>query len=190
MSFNLYTAHVIVHHDHKLLAKFIEGMTKNHKVNSWTMECHAICKTIEFQYIKGKKNILCDSLTRIQYFDLYKDKEPEKLGYLFGKPDPEGANQEKEYEILEITHSGEVDEPESVQMKVNTKELVNMQTEQQKYMHIHKMIEKHPNKLGMLYKVREDDVLVKIVRTNNQKSEAVMVPEKMKNTYYMRPMKG
>ena len=46
-------------------------------------------------------------------------------------------------------------------------------------MHICKMIEKHPNKLGMLYKVREDDVLVKIVRTNNQKSEAVMVPEKM-----------
>ena len=41
------------------------------------------------------------------------------------------------------------------------------------------MIEKHPNKLGMLHKVREDDVLIKIVRTNNQKSEAVMVPEKM-----------
>ena len=41
------------------------------------------------------------------------------------------------------------------------------------------MIKKYPNKLGMLYKVREDDILIKIVRTNNQKFEAIMVPEKM-----------
>ena len=143
------------------------------------MECHAICKTIEFQYIKGKKNVLCDSLTKIQYFDLCEDKEREKPGHLFGKPDPERADQEEEYEVLEITHSGDADEPESVQLKVTTKELVDMQRKQQKYMHIHKMMEKHPNKLGMLYKVREDNVLVKIVRTNNQMSEAVMVPKKM-----------
>ena len=145
------------------------------------MECHAICKTIEFQYIEGKKNILCDSLTRIQYFDRYEDKEPEKPGHLFGKPDQQGADQEEEYKILEITHSGNADEPKSVQLEVTTKELVNMQRKQQKYVHIHKMVDKHPNKLGILYKVREDDVLVKIVRTNNQKSEAFMVPEKMTN---------
>ena len=107
MSFYLYEAHVIVHSDHKALTKFIEGMNKNHKVNNWMMESHAICKTTEFQYIEGKKNILCDSLTRIQYFDLYEDKEPEKPGHLFEKPDPEGANQEEEYEVLEITHSRE-----------------------------------------------------------------------------------
>ena len=179
MSFYLYEAHVIVHSDHKPLAKFVEGMTKNHEVNNWTMECHAICKVIEFQYIKGKKNILCDSLTRIQYFDPYEDKEPEKPGHLFGKPDSEGADQEEGYEVLEITHSGDADEPESVQLKVTTKELVDMKRKQQKYIHICKMIEQHPNKLGMLYKVREDDVLVKIVRTINQKSEVVMVPEEM-----------
>ena len=99
-------------------------MTKNHKVNNWTMECHAICKTIEFQYIEGKKNILCDSLTRIQYFDLSEGKVPEKPGHLFGKPDPEGADQEEEYEVLEITHSGHADEPGSVQLKVLPKNLL------------------------------------------------------------------
>ena len=36
------------------------------------------------------------------------------------------------------------------------------------------MIEKHPEKLGMLYKIRPDHVLVKIV-----KFEAIMVPDKM-----------
>ena len=78
-------------------------MTKNHKVNNQTMECHAICKTIEFQYIEGKKNILCDSLMKIQYFNFYEDKVPEKPGHLFGKPDPEEVDQNEEYEILEIT---------------------------------------------------------------------------------------
>ena len=34
MNFYQYEAHVIVHSDHKPLAKFIEGMTKNHKVNN------------------------------------------------------------------------------------------------------------------------------------------------------------
>ena len=57
ISFYLYEVDVIVHSDHKPLAKFIEGMNKNHKVNNWTMECHAICKTIEFQYIEVKKYI-------------------------------------------------------------------------------------------------------------------------------------
>ena len=61
LSFYLYEADVVVHSDHKPLAKFIDGMTKNNKVNNWTMECHAICKSITFEYIEGKKNVLCNS---------------------------------------------------------------------------------------------------------------------------------
>ena len=70
------------------------------------MECHAICKSITFKYIEGKKNILCDSLTRIQYFDLYDKKTAEKPGHLFGKPDNEVLDDD-ENKILEIKHSEE-----------------------------------------------------------------------------------
>ena len=91
------------------------------------------------------------------------DKVPEKPGHLFREPDPDEIDQNEEYEILEITHSGDESTLECVQLKVSTKDLVNMQKEQQKYVHIHKMIKKHPNKLGMLCKIREDNVLVKIV---------------------------
>ena len=55
LSFYLYEVDVVVHSDHKPLAKFIDGMTKNNKVNNWTMECHAICKSITFEYIEGKR---------------------------------------------------------------------------------------------------------------------------------------
>ena len=77
---------------------------------------------------------------KIQYFDLYEDKEPEKPGYLLGKPDPEEVDQNEECEIMEITHSGDESKPECIQLKVSTKDLVNIQSEQQKYMHIQKMI--------------------------------------------------
>ena len=178
LSFYLYKADVVVHSDHKPLAKFIDGMTKNNKVNNWTMECHAICKSITFKYIEGKKNILCDSLTRIQYFDLYDKKTAEKPGYLFGKPDSE-ALEDDENEILKIRHSEEKKEEVGVEISISTEKLVRLQNEQQKYMHIQKMIEKHPKKLRMLYKIRPDHVLVKIVRSDNHKFEAILVPDKM-----------
>ena len=46
-----------------------------------------------------------------------------------------------------------------------------------------------PRKLKMLYKIRPDDVLVKIVRSDNQRYEAIMVPDKITNTFYIRHMK-
>ena len=172
----MYEADVVVHSDHKPLAKFIDDMTENNKVNNWTVECHTICKSITFEYIEGKKNILCDSLTRIQYFDLYDNKNAEKPGYLFGKPDSEELEGEKN-EILEIKHFK--DETEEVGIEISTEKLIQLQNEQQQYTHIQKMIEKSPKKLKMLYKVRPDHVLVKIVRSNNRKFEAIMVPDKI-----------
>ena len=85
------------------------------------MECHAICKNIAFEYIEGKKNILCNSLTRIQYFDLYDSKNAEKPGYLFGKPDTEELESE-ENEIIEIKHSE--DKTEEVGIEISTEKLV------------------------------------------------------------------
>ena len=166
-----------MHSDHKPLAKFIDGMTKNNKVNNWTMECHAICKSITFDYIEGKKNVLCDSLTRIQYFHLYEDKNAEKPGHLFGKPDCEELDKGEEHEILEITHSE--DETEEAEIKISIEKLVRLQYEQQQYMHIRKMVKKNPEKLQMLYRIRSDDMLVKIVRSDNHKFEAIMVLDKI-----------
>ena len=97
------------------------------------MECHAICKNIAFEYIEGKKNVLCDSLTRIQYFDLYDSKKAEKPGHLFGKPDSEGLGSE-ENEILEIKHSENIIEEAGIEVSIE--KLIQLQDEQRKYMHI------------------------------------------------------
>ena len=98
------------------------------------MECHGICKNITFEYIEGKKNVLCDSLTRIQYFDLYDSKSTEKPGHLFGKPDNEELEESEENEVFEIKHSE--DEIEEVGIEISIEKLVWSQNEQQQYTHI------------------------------------------------------
>ena len=57
-------AHVIVRSDHAHLWKFMYSVVKNDKVNNWSQEMHAITPHIEFEHIKGRDNILGDSLSR------------------------------------------------------------------------------------------------------------------------------
>ena len=48
---------------------------KNNKVNSWSQEIHAITPHIEFKHIKGKENILADSLSRLRHLGLHDDND-------------------------------------------------------------------------------------------------------------------
>ena len=52
---------LILHSDHLLLRKFLEQNTLNLKVNRWTIEISPF--QIEFQYIKGIKNTLADTMS-------------------------------------------------------------------------------------------------------------------------------
>ena len=62
MVFYLKEAHIMVRIDHALLQKFVYSLMKNDKVNNWSQEMHAITPHIELDYIKGKGNVLADSL--------------------------------------------------------------------------------------------------------------------------------
>ena len=104
-------------------------------------------------------------MTRIQYFHLYKNKDAEKPGHRFGKPDCRELDEGEEHEVLEIKHSK--DETEEVEIKISIEKLIQLQYEQQQYARIRKMVKKNPEKLKMLYRIRPDDVLVKIIRSDN-----------------------
>ena len=49
--------------DHAPLCTFIYSIMKNEKANKWSQEKHAITPYIDLEHIKGKKNILPDSLS-------------------------------------------------------------------------------------------------------------------------------
>ena len=48
MSFYLTDSDVLIHSDHKLLEKFVYAITANARVNDWSFQIHAICKSIMF----------------------------------------------------------------------------------------------------------------------------------------------
>ena len=67
------------------LQKCVYSVTRNDKVNNCCQESHSITPRIEFEHIKGKENILADSLSRLRYLGLHEDNGPEELGYEYGR---------------------------------------------------------------------------------------------------------
>ena len=78
--FYLREAHIMVrcYCDH--LWKFVYSGNKNDKVNNWSQEIHSITPHNEFKHIKGKENVLTDSLSRLWCLGLCDDNDPEESG--------------------------------------------------------------------------------------------------------------
>ena len=61
------------------------SVTKNDKVNNWSQEINAITPCTGFEHIKGKDNVLADSLSRLKTSSLYEANDPKELGSEYGK---------------------------------------------------------------------------------------------------------
>ena len=59
---------------------FVYSVTENDKVNNWSQEMYAITPYIDFEHIKGKDNVLEDSLLRLKTLGSYKAYDPSELG--------------------------------------------------------------------------------------------------------------
>ena len=83
--------HVMILCDHSPISKFVYSVMKNDKVYNWSQEIHTIMPDTEMELIKGKENILADSLSRLKTLGLYKTSTPQKEEHVYGKSifDPE-----------------------------------------------------------------------------------------------------
>ena len=75
-------ADITLRSDHLPLRKFLAKNTLNSKVNSWAIEILPF--HITFEYIKGIKNTLADTMCRLINIDLQVQQESEPEGYEFG----------------------------------------------------------------------------------------------------------
>ena len=66
---------VILRSDHALLEKLIKNQTKNTLTQNWALDTFLITPYITLKHIKGKDNILANSLTQLQRLGLY-EKSP------------------------------------------------------------------------------------------------------------------
>lgn len=82
LAYYLEDADITLRSDHLPLKKFLEQNTLNSKVNNWAVEISPF--RIKFEYIKGIKNTLADTMSRL--IKIIPDAEPdgEEPGYEFG----------------------------------------------------------------------------------------------------------
>ena len=86
--------------DHLPLKKFLEKNTLNTKVNNWAIENSPY--RIQFEYIKGIKNTLADTMSRLVNITLEIQPEPEPEGLEYGYyhfPQLEPIKMKKEIKI-------------------------------------------------------------------------------------------
>ena len=82
LTYYLEDADVTLRSDHLPLKKFLAKNTLNSKVNNWAIKISPF--QITFKYIKGIKNTLADTMSRLIDIDLQIQPEPEPEGYEFG----------------------------------------------------------------------------------------------------------
>ena len=70
--------------DHLPLKRFLEHKTKNSKVHNWSLDITHY--NLQFDYVKGIKNTLVDTMSRLVQLDPAIKQKPELEGYQFGQP--------------------------------------------------------------------------------------------------------
>ena len=82
LEYYLEDADITLRSDHLPLKKFLAKNTLNSKVNNWAIEILPFC--ITFEYIKGIKNTLANTMSRLIDIDPQVQLESEPEGYEFG----------------------------------------------------------------------------------------------------------
>ena len=75
-------AEIILRSDHLPLKKFLQKNTLNTKVYNWAVEISPY--KIQFEYIKGIKNTMADTMSKLIQIDPKEKLCPEQGGYEFG----------------------------------------------------------------------------------------------------------
>ena len=81
LTYYLEDTDITLRSDHLPLKKFLAKNTLNSKVNNWAVEISPF--GITFEYIKGIKNTLVDTMSRLISIDPQIQPEPEPEGYEF-----------------------------------------------------------------------------------------------------------
>ena len=112
LMYYLEDADVTLRSDHLPLKKFLAKNTLNLKVNNWVIEILPF--RITFEYIKGIKNNLADTMSRLRDVHPQIQPEPEPEGYEFGYytfdelPNLEVTNIESTLNSVMDTKTGDV----------------------------------------------------------------------------------
>ena len=162
LTYYLEDADVTLRSDHLPLKKFLAKNTLNSKVNNWAIEISPF--QITFEYIKGIKNTLADTMSQLIDIDPQIQPKPEPEGYEFGYYtfDPLPA-----LEVHDIKATSEkliqddTSDDHLWQLPISNNILAKLQQEDEFCREILSQIEKGNIVEGQLYRI-EDNILKEI----------------------------
>ena len=185
LDYYLREAETTIRSDHLPLKSFLLKNTKNYKVYNWGVEL-ASKYTLNFEYIKGIKNTLADTMSRLVTLDpdISLTKEPE--GYQFGKQvGLDGDTTDVEVKLISlapvapISNTGNPADPipdkDVLHWGISPEEVLQRQIEDKFCQNIRNRILKEGPKAVHPYSL-EGELLMHYIEDNKQKFEAIVVP--------------
>ena len=178
LSYYLEDADIVLRSDHLPLKKFLHKNTLNTKVNNWAVEISPY--RIHFEYIKGIKNTLADTMSRLIQIDPEAKLNPEPEGYEFGYHAFEDLEPIRS-DIQEIKISVEEKEPitlpqEEIKLPLSDEKLLALQAEDKFCRDIINKLQKGQLQDKNPY-YREHEILKRYVEDGKQRFEVVVLPQ-------------
>ena len=180
LTYYLEDADITLRSDHLPLKKFLAKNTLNSKVNNWAIEISPF--RITFEYIKGIKNTLADTMSRLIDIDPQIQPEPEPEGYEFSYytfdqlPELEVSNVESTLNLSLDTENKDTSDDNLQKLPMSNDILHKLQQEDVFCKNILNQIEKGNIIEGQLYLVR-DKILKRYVLEGDNTYETTVVPK-------------
>ena len=179
LAYYLEDADITLRSDHLPLRKFLAKNTLNSKVNNWAIEISPF--HITFEYIKGIKNTLADTMSRLIDIDLQVQPESEPEGYEFRYytfdtlPALEVSNVETSQNTSLSVDDTEASNDDLWKLPLSNDTLSKLQQKDIFCSNILNQIEKGNIIEGQLYIVK-DKLLKRYVIDGNNTYETTMIP--------------
>ena len=174
-----------IHSDHMPLRRFLLKNTKNVTVNNWAVSIEDY--QLKFEYIKGVKNTLADTMSRLVRLDHDVALPPEPDGQQFGKPLQGGEETatDNDYLVEQVVEGPKVEPKESPMGEITLPTwglkdayLKEAQSKDALCQRIFAQAAKNEEKAIHPYYV-EQGILMKYVSDNKQRFEVIVVPPQL-----------
>ena len=180
LTYYLEDAEITLRSDHLPLKRFLQRNTLNTKVNNWAVEISPF--KITFEYIKGIKNTLADTMSRLIALDPDNQLVDEPEGFEYGYYAFDNIDLiETQIQINEMTNKTGVETPvnlpnEEITLPIKDNKLIELQKEDKFCKNIlnmlanNKLHDKNPNYI-------ENGILKRYIDDHKQRFEVVVLPQ-------------
>ena len=177
LSYYLEDADIVLRSDHLPLKKFLQKNTLNSKINNCAVEISPY--RIKFEYIKGIKNTLADTMSRLIQIDPEAKLQPEQEGYEFGYHAFEDM-EPIEYET-NVVDSTTLKDPiplpgEEIKLPLEDEKLKEFQQKDKFCKEVIEKLSKGQLQNNKSY-YQEEGILKRFVEDGKQRFEAIVLPQ-------------